>query len=178
MNTPLAKPVLIVLIGPPGSGKTTWARQNGRGVVHVSQDDLIDAITPNGFEHAYREIYARAENAIARAALLDGHTVIVDRTNRTRKHRRRWVVIASECECMALAVEMTTPPALCRARNAAREDYRRVSDERMERMFAALEPVGAGEGFAAIFNETHSLHEILAQLEKEKATDEHCHQTR
>ena len=73
---------------PPGS------RRNGRGAVHVSQDGLIDAITPDGFDHVYRPVYREAEDAVARAALQAGHTVIVDRTNRTRAHRERWLHIS------------------------------------------------------------------------------------
>ena len=68
-NVALKLPCLIVLVGHPGSGKTTWARRNGRGAVHVSQDGLIDAITPDGFNHLYRPIYREAEDAVARAAL-------------------------------------------------------------------------------------------------------------
>ena len=143
---------LIVLVGPPGSGKTTWARRHGSGAVHVSQDDLIDAITPYGFEHRYRPVYAAAEEAVARQALRSGHTVIVDRTNRTRAHRERWLRIARECGCPAVAVEMTTRPAVCRERNRLRQDHRRLSEERMDRMFAAMEPVGDGEGFLAIYD--------------------------
>jgi hypothetical protein len=86
-NAPIGNPVLIVLVGHPASGKSTWAQQNGAGAVHVSQDGLIDAITPDGFEHVYRSIYTAAEDAIARAALSAGHTVIVDRTNRTASPR-------------------------------------------------------------------------------------------
>jgi predicted kinase len=142
---------LILLVGPPGSGKTTWARRYGSGAIHVSQDDLIDAITPHGFEHRYRPVYAAAEDAVARQALASGHSVIVDRTNRTRAHRERWLRIARECGCPAIAVEMATPAAVCRERNRLRQDYRRLSEERMDRMFAAMEPVGQGEGFAAIY---------------------------
>jgi len=36
-NPSLGVPSLIILVGPPGSGKSTWAKQNGRGAVHVSQ---------------------------------------------------------------------------------------------------------------------------------------------
>jgi predicted kinase len=108
-------PCLIVLVGPPGSGKSTWARHNGHGAVHVSQDDLIDAITPAGFDHVYRPVYREAEDAIARAALRAGHKVIVDRTNRTRAHRQRWLRIAHEAQCPAVAVVMPTSPELCRA---------------------------------------------------------------
>src|SRR5271169_1579549 len=99
LNPPLQVPCLVVLVGPPGSGKTTWARRNGRGAVHVSQDGLIGAITPDGFDHIYRPVYREAEAAIARAALHDGHTVIVDRTNRTRAHRDRWLQIALDASC-------------------------------------------------------------------------------
>jgi len=181
LNPPLGVPCLIVLVGPPGSGKTSWARLQGRGAVHISQDDLIDAITPDGFNHVYRRIYREAEDAVARAALAAGHTVIVDRTNRTRAHRQRWLRIASETACPSIAVVMTASEALCRKRNAERGGARRVSDERMERMFAALEPVLPDEGFLFIHaGESINLDEILfGNLEKkESLSHEHCHQTR
>src|SRR3984957_8391083 len=127
-NPPLSVPCLIVLVGPPGSGKTTWARRNGRGMVHVSQDGLIDAITPDGFDHVYRPVYREAEDAVARAALQAGHSVIVDRTNRTRVHRAHWLQIAREASLPAVAVVMTTPETLCRERNAKRDPARRLSE--------------------------------------------------
>jgi predicted kinase len=119
--------------------------------VHVSQDDLIGAITPDGFEHAWRPVYRAAEEAVARSGLAAGHTVIVDRTNRTRAHRERWLQIARELSCPAIAVVMTTPEAICRERNARRDESCRLSEERMERMLAALEPVRLDEGFDSIF---------------------------
>jgi predicted kinase len=183
-NSPLCIPCLIVLVGPPGSGKTTWARRNSRGAVHVSQDGLIDAITPDGFDHVYRPVYRAAENALARAALQAGHTVIVDRTNRTRAHRERWLQIAREASCPAVAVVMTTSVSLCRERNAKRDASSRLSEDRMERMFAALEPVHLDEGFVSIYFEdgigsSIALEEILSQFEnKEQLSHENCCQAR
>ncbi len=127
-NFPIPDRCLIVLVGPPGSGKSTWAHQNRHGVVHVSQDDLIDAITPGGFDHMYRSVYRAAEDAVARAALQAGHIVIVDRTNRTRAHRERWLALAREAACPAIAVVMSTSEELCRERNAKRPGNRRVSE--------------------------------------------------
>jgi protein phosphatase len=150
-NPPAGFPCLIVLVGPPGSGKTAWAKRNGRGAVHVSQDGLIEAITPSGFDHAYRPVYGEAEDAVARAGLQAGHTVIVDRTNRTRVHRERWLRIAREASSPAIAVVMTTPEPVCRERNAERDDRSRLSAERMERMLAAFEAVRLDEGFDCIY---------------------------
>jgi tRNA uridine 5-carbamoylmethylation protein Kti12 len=145
---------------------------------------LIDAITPHGFDHIYRPVYRKAEDAVARAALHAGHTVIVDRTNRTLAHRERWLEIAREASSPAVAVVMTTPPALCCERNAKREALSRLSEERMERMLAAFEPVRPGEGFVSIHFENGigpgiELDEILVTLqEKEQIPHEYCHQAR
>jgi predicted kinase len=181
-NPPRGIACLIVLIGPPGSGKTTWARRNGMGAVHVSQDGLIDAITPDGFDHIYRAIYQAGEDAVARAALAAGHTVIVDRTNRTRAHRQRWIQIAGEASCPAVAVVMTAAEDLCRRRNAERDGFRRLSEERLERMFAAREVVRPDEGFTLIYDdESISLDEILSQYSLRKGEQEsyeQIHQTR
>lgn len=182
VNPALAIPCLVVLVGPPGSGKTTWARNNGRGAVHVSQDGLIDAITPDGFEHVYRQVYGAAEEAVARTALEQGHTVIVDRTNRTRGHRERWVRIAGEFRHPAVAVEMTTAPEVCRYRNHARVPRSRLTEDRMERMLAAMERVRRDEGFVAVYSgDTVTLDDILCALrapQEEGKIHEHCDKTR
>jgi len=179
-NPPIGIACLVVLVGPPGSGKSTWARRNGRGAIHVSQDGLIDAISPDGFEHVYRPIYAAAEGALARAALASGHTVVVDRTNRTREHRRRWLEIAREVRCPVVAVVMTASAALCRSRNRERDPKWRLSEERMERMLAALEPVHQAEGFSAVFEDTITLAEVLSQLStgRDGLSHEYCHEAR
>jgi predicted kinase len=164
-NPPLVCRCLVVLVGPPASGKTTWARQNGRGAIHVSQDDLIETITPDGFDHVYRSVYYAAENAVAQAALEADYTVIVDRTNRTREHRKRWLRIAAEARSPVAAVVMPAAAPTCLSRNSLREGPRRLSDLRMERMLAALEPVCQDEGFSAIFDgESSTLTQILDQL--------------
>ena len=181
-NPPRGVPCLILLVGPPGSGKTTWTRKNGQGAVHVSQDGLIDAITPDGFEHIYRPVYAAAEEVVARTALQKGHTVIVDRTNRTRRHRERWLRIAKELRCPAISVEMTTPPDVCRARNGARAPKGRLTEERMNRMLAAMEPVRHDEGVVGFYSgDRVTMDEILSALvalQKEDQRYEYCDQTR
>src|SRR5262249_11866663 len=153
-------------VGAPGSGKSTWARRNARGAVVIGQDELIEAITPIGFDHAYRPVYAAAEDAIARVALRDGHAVIVDRPYRTRAHRKRWLDRAREAGCPAVAVLMAATAEECCERNALRTGHRCVSNERMRRMLAAFEPVMVEEGFAHVYSgSTATVPEILSRKE-------------
>ena len=77
--------------------------------------------------------------------------MIVDRTNRTRVHRERWIRIAHEASLPAVAIVMSTPENVCHERNRERTGPRRLTDERMRRMLAAFEPVKQDEGFAAVY---------------------------
>ncbi len=142
------------MVGIPGSGKSTWAYRNAHNdAIVVSQDDLIDAITPSGFVYSARPIYAAAEEAIAKTALRAGRVVIVDRTNRTRALRKRWIAIAQEAQCAVVAVMMSADVETCRSRNHARSGSQRVCKERMERMIRVFEPPDLEEGFDAIVDD-------------------------
>jgi len=146
-------PILILLVGVPGSGKSTWAYRNAQSAIMVSQDDLIDAITPSGFDGSARPIYAAAEESIARSALSAGRTVIVDRTNRTRTLRQRWIAIAREARRPVVAIAMCADLETCRSRNRSRSGLRRVCETRMERMIEAFEAPDAEEGLDAILDD-------------------------
>jgi predicted kinase len=147
-------PVLILLVGVPGSGKSTWAYRNAQSAIVVSQDDLIDAITPSGFDRSARPIYAAAEEAIARSALSAGRAVIIDRTNRTRSLRRRWLTIAREARCPVVAIVMCADLETCRDRNNSRTGPRSVCETRMNRMIAVFETPEPDEGFDAVLDDT------------------------
>ena len=146
-------PILILLVGVPGSGKSTWAYRNAQSAIVVSQDDLIDAITPSGFDHSVRPIYAAAEDAIARSALSAARAVIIDRTNRTRSLRQRWIAIAREACCPVVALVMCADLETCRDRNHSRSGPRRVCEARMERMIAVFETPKPDEGFDAVLDD-------------------------
>jgi tRNA uridine 5-carbamoylmethylation protein Kti12 len=81
-----------------------------------------------------------------------GRSVIVDRTNRTRALRQRWLAIGQEAGCPSIAVVMSCDWDVCRKRNRERSDPRRVSEERMERMISAFEEPTVSEGFAAVID--------------------------
>ena len=97
-----ADPRVIVLVGPPASGKSTWRQSyqasTARPAIVVSTDDLIDRYAAhNGM--TYTEAFGKLKmedldaTAIAtmRAALAAGQDVIIDRTNLRIKGRARFL---------------------------------------------------------------------------------------
>jgi predicted kinase len=105
--------VMIMLVGIPGSGKSTFATKlveaTGDIYVRVNQDEMGNR---------------QACEAVARTALKKGYSVIVDRVNFDIKQRNNWVKLASELHvnnirCLFLDV----PLEVAKERIAAREDH-------------------------------------------------------
>lgn len=69
----------VLLVGIPGSGKSTFARERLPNHVRVSQDELGSV---NACINAVKD------------ALGSGKNVVIDRCNQTPKQRKRWIDIA------------------------------------------------------------------------------------
>lgn len=98
------RPVLLVLAGLPGSGKTTLAREVAARLdaVHLRIDTIEAALTSSGLVEAaggwraapdagYRVAYA-----LARDLLRGGHHVVADSVNPLTVTRLAWAAIASD----------------------------------------------------------------------------------
>lgn len=120
MSRPLPTPSLVVLVGPPASGKSTWAKENFaerqvvstdtlRGVVGEHELDL-DA-TVDAFEILDRVLEMRLGRAL---------TTVVDTTGLDADRRRKYLDLANRAGVHAVAVRFTTSAAECRRRNRAR----------------------------------------------------------
>lgn len=86
----------ICLIGPPGSGKSTY--RNNINAVAISSDDFIDAVALEQGK-TYNEVFETVDikeiEKIMRdkmiAAIKDGNDIIIDRTNMSRKSRNKFM---------------------------------------------------------------------------------------
>lgn len=94
------RPRLIMTIGLPGSGKSTWANQlttrlNGK-VKRVNKDDLRMMLDSGFYSPENEKLILSVRDAIIREALREGKTVIVDDTNFEPKHKKCLQRIADE----------------------------------------------------------------------------------
>jgi predicted kinase len=140
---------LYVLVGLPGSGKTTYARQALPRCLRVSLDDLRMMLSGQYFdarlEPLVADIGALALDSALAWAKQGGLDVVFDATNVTRGLRARSLAQAAKHAVRPVAVWLRCCPEDARARNRARK--RVVPEEAMNRFVAAFEPPTTAEGF-------------------------------
>ena len=149
---PGGSPRLYVMVGLPGSGKTTYARKYLAHALRVSLDDLRLMLTGRTFERQHEPAVAVVGEAVLRAVLANARAwrvdVVFDATNVTRAWRRRTLQLAADYDVMPVAIYLDCPLEVALARNRQRRHP--VPDEVVERFHAQLEPPDKGEGFAEV----------------------------
>ncbi len=155
---PCDRPVMRVLIGAPGSGKTTWCANHERDTLGVvlSTDDARLMLSGDASDQSVSAAAFDWVHQQASAALAAGRAVTIDATGASRRDRARWVRLAAEQNATPVAVVFRVRYGVCTARNRARP--RQVPDKvlwDMWRRISALTPQGLlREGFADIVSVT------------------------
>jgi tRNA uridine 5-carbamoylmethylation protein Kti12 len=113
----MPKGKLLILTGLPASGKTTVARILAQGdakICVVSSDELRASGGSSRVWERMREMVVEG--------LDQGRTVIVDATNYSSSHRRRFISAAEEAGVPYLVAFMSASLGTLHDRNLARED--------------------------------------------------------
>jgi predicted kinase len=141
------KGFVVLAIGLPGSGKTTWFRR--RGVTPLSSDLLRNILFDDVEEQRYQGLVFSTLRSLLRARLIARMPWnYVDATNLSVHERRQWIKMAKSFGYEVQAVFFDVPLAVCLDRNRQRD--RSVSEEVMRRMAEKLKPPVFEEGFAKI----------------------------
>ena len=144
---PAPKGFVVLAIGLPGSGKTTWYKR--RGVTPLSSDLLRTILFDDITDQRYSGLVFSTLRSLLRARLIAKMPWnYVDATNLSAHERRQWIKMAKSFGYEAQAVFFDVPLAVCMERNSKRE--RRVADDVMEKMAERLRPPSFREGFSKI----------------------------
>jgi protein phosphatase len=111
---------LVVLCGPAGSGKSTWAAKQFSPTQVVSSDEcralvVDDPANQEVSDHAF-ELF----HFIITKRLALGRLTVADATNLRREHRRTLIQIARRFHFNTVAIVFDVPVETCLSRNAER----------------------------------------------------------
>jgi predicted kinase len=155
--------VVVLAIGLPGSGKTTWFKR--RGVTPLSSDLLRTILFDDITEQRYQGLVFSTLRSLLRARLIAKMPWnYVDATNLSPHERRQWIKMARSFGYEVQALFFDVPLEVCLERNRRRE--RTVNEEIMRRMADKLRPPSFKEGFSKI---------VVVRVKKSDA-DPHGHQ--
>lgn len=111
------KPILVILVGAPGSGKSTFCEQvissSTRSWVRVCQDTI-----GNGKAGSKAQCLSSASRA-----LKDGKGVFIDRCNLDREQRSEFIKLGSGSQIDVHAVVLDLPAKLCISRSVKRTGH-------------------------------------------------------
>lgn len=142
-----SKGTVVLAIGLPGSGKSSWFKRHA--ILPLSSDLLRQLLFDDAEEQRFQDLVFSNLRSMLKARLIARRPLnYVDATNLTPHDRQSWIKLAKDYGYDVQGLYFDVPLELCLERNHKRS--RTVGDDVMARMAAKLKPPTFEEGFSKI----------------------------
>jgi predicted kinase len=141
------KGVVVLAIGLPGSGKSSWFKRHS--ITPLSSDLLRALLFDDATEQRFQDLVFSNLRSMLKARLIARRPMnYVDATNLTPHERHGWIKLAKDFGYEVQAVFFDVPVDVCLQRNQRRS--RVVAEDVMRRMADKLKAPTFEEGFSKI----------------------------
>src|SRR5260221_5300160 len=111
---------LVVLIGPSGSGKSSFARKHFKPTEGLSSDFCRGLVSDDENDQAATNDAFEVLHYVAAKRLARGRLTVVDATNVQPEARGPLVHLAREYHCLPVAIVFDLHESVCQERNRGR----------------------------------------------------------
>ncbi|MCI0395688.1 MAG: polynucleotide kinase-phosphatase [Chloroflexi bacterium] len=122
MNIAIPEFSLVILIGPTGSGKSTFARQHFLPTEVISSDFCRALVADDANDQSATQDAFDLLHTIVAKRLAGKRLTVVDATNVQKEARRPLLELARQYDVLPVAIVLDMPERICRERNATRPD--------------------------------------------------------
>ena len=143
---------LFIMIGAPGSGKTTWCKNNvPKNAVYISRDEIRFSIIKDKDSYFSKEkiVYDIFINKI-NEALDSGLDVYADQTSLNAGSRKKLIDALNKKPDEIIGIYFTTPLDIILQRNTQRTGRALVPEDVVINMFNSVTRPTLDEGFTEI----------------------------
>ncbi len=122
MKIALPELSLVLLVGPSGSGKSSFGRKHFLPTEVISSDFCRGLVSDNENDQSATGDAFDLLGAIVRKRLARGKLTVIDATNVQPEARKTLIELAREYHVFAVAIVFDLPERLCQDRNVSRPD--------------------------------------------------------